>query len=192
MDNDAEVRLILSRLLSGQNVLLVGPNQKRIRELLSHVSLELSKKAAVFEITSQDLTRSLKEATLAQAAFVFAESIDGQEALAVMCGDGRFVLFGAMPFGHVLGVLVSFTMELKQQLGEGADQLSERLAKEALSSVLCIGFGDGFGQPAQKGSFREKLEKASYTGTSHNDHNKLMRGWTSESNQCDPGWELDR
>jgi hypothetical protein len=170
VNSESEVAQIVSKLLSGVNVLLVGPNHAMIRELLEGVRGQLG----------------LQES--ARSGFVIMESITAQEALGVMCGQNAMILCASMPYLHVFGTTVAFAEEIQRRTGAHVD----RILDEALKGVRCVGFSSQAMDAGAKSSFREKLEEAKYNQAKLSDHSKLLRAWTSEGEQCDPGWELDR
>jgi hypothetical protein len=151
-------------------VLLVGPNRAMIRELMDGARTELERQGTT------------------GAGFVIKESITAEEALGVMCAQNALILFASMPYLHVFGTTVAFAEEIQRRTGAHVD----RILDEALKGVHCVGFSSQVMDAGAKGSFREKLQEAKYNQAKLSDHGKLLRAWTSEGEQCDPGWELDR
>lgn len=189
---------IVEHLQSGENVVLIGPNQGFIERLAVGAKNELAKRYKIGHIRVQKngalnlIDRDLLDAHSLGASHFVAEGISPEQAFYILTKHPHFTLLATMPMAQVLGVTLIWAKLLQIEFGEKS-RMAEHLLPEFLKTLRFVGVSFSSTDPAAKGSFREKLLSARYNQTRvATDHGTLLKGWTDEGDACDPGWELDR
>lgn len=183
--NLPEAAEIVELLLSGDNILLIGPNRPLIRRIMTLVKSELAKRTQVQEVQTPD-------EILPASSHVIADDLSPEHAIQIMMEHSKVTLFGAMPNAHTFGVSVAWAKELQRQIGQQSP-LIRYLLSDLLKTLRCVAVPFSPASEIVKGAFREKLLAARYNqGSPAHDHGLLLRGWAREGDSCDPGWELDK
>lgn len=198
---DEEISQISKRLINGGNVLLLGLDRNRVRDIQSKACAKLDKRERIYhsryewtnECASQIIEDEIECAKRYRASHLVIDSISVENYIDYIARCGHFCLFASLPVANLFSASLQLAKALQAHLGEHSPCVGV-LHENALSALYTTGVSKSSDQQRREGSFREKLESARYNRNKSvlTNHGSLLRGWTQESEICDPGWELDK